>query len=170
MSTQAFNVEEKILQPTTVAGIRMRGKYSDCGKAFGKLFRALGRLAGGPPMMLHYDGCYKAEDADFEPCVPVRHAHPVDGVDVHELPGGRCISLIHLGPYDELGRSYEKVNQYLKDNGLCASVPSRELYLKGPGMIFKGNPRKYRTEIQMMVTPAPAAQGAPSATSAAPTA
>jgi hypothetical protein len=30
-------------------------------------------------------------------------------------------------------------------------VPSRELYLKGPGLIFAGNPKKYLTEIQMLM-------------------
>ena len=27
----------------------------------------------------------------------------------------------------------------------------REVYLKGPGMIFKGNPKNYLTEIQLPV-------------------
>jgi effector-binding domain-containing protein len=35
--------------------------------------------------------------------------------------------------------------------GLTAKVPSRELYVKGPGMIFKGNPQKYLTEIQVLL-------------------
>jgi hypothetical protein len=29
--------------------------------------------------------------------------------------------------------------------------PTREIYLKGPGMIFKGNPENYLTEIQIMI-------------------
>ena len=29
-------------------------------------------------------------------------------------------------------------------------MPSREVYVKGPGMIFKGNPKNYLTEIQIM--------------------
>jgi hypothetical protein len=31
------------------------------------------------------------------------------------------------------------------------SVPCREVYIKGPGMIFKGNPKNYLTEIQLMI-------------------
>jgi hypothetical protein len=27
--------------------------------------------------------------------------------------------------------------------------PPREVYVKGPGMIFKGNPKNYLTEIQL---------------------
>ena len=30
---------------------------------------------------------------------------------VRELPGGRCASLLHKGPYSELGRSYAKIVQ-----------------------------------------------------------
>lgn len=30
-------------------------------------------------------------------------------------------------------------------------MPTREVYLKGPGMIFKGNPKNYLTEIQMLI-------------------
>jgi hypothetical protein len=30
-------------------------------------------------------------------------------------------------------------------------MPTREVYLKGPGMIFKGNPKNYLTEIQIQV-------------------
>ncbi|MBI4580800.1 MAG: hypothetical protein HY718_13920 [Planctomycetes bacterium] len=30
-------------------------------------------------------------------------------------------------------------------------MPTREVYIKGPGMIFNGNPRNYLTEIQIPV-------------------
>jgi hypothetical protein len=28
-------------------------------------------------------------------------------------------------------------------------LPTREVYVKGPGLIFKGNPKNYLTEIQL---------------------
>ncbi len=31
-------------------------------------------------------------------------------------------------------------------------IDDAELYLKGPGVIFKGNPQKYLSEIQMLIT------------------
>ena len=70
---------------------------------------------------------------------------------VRELPGGRCVSLMHKGPYDELGRSYEKILAYIREKGYQTLLPSREVYIKGPGMILKGNPEKYLTEIQIMI-------------------
>ena len=51
-----------------------------------------------------------------------------------------------------MGRSYEKILGYIKDKGLETVLPSREIYHKGPGMIFKGNPKKYLTEIQILLS------------------
>ena len=70
---------------------------------------------------------------------------------MHALPGGRCLSLIHLGPYREIGRSYQRVFANIRERKLEPLVPSREIYLKGPGMIFKGDSNKYLTEIQLFI-------------------
>jgi effector-binding domain-containing protein len=152
MSQQNFDVQEKTLPPVLIAGIRMKGRYSDCGKGFAKLGRTFGRHIGGPPLMLHYDTEYKEDDADFEACMPLKQGKAVDGISVRDLPGGRCICLLHQGPYDQLGHSYAKILKHARDNGYTISTPTREVYLKGPGMIFKGNPKNYLTEIQMLIT------------------
>ncbi len=147
-----FQVEEKTLQPMLIAGVRMKGKYSECGKGFGKLGRAVGRYACGKPMNLYYDGEYREDDADMEPCFPIKPAaQESPGISIRELPGGRCVTLVHRGPYDDLGRSYEQVFSYVEQKGYKTLLPSREVYLKGPGMIFRGNPKKYLTEIQILI-------------------
>jgi DNA-binding transcriptional MerR regulator/effector-binding domain-containing protein len=147
----SFEIEEKNLSPQWIAGIRMQGQYADCGQGFAKLGRSLGRHISGKPLCLYYDGEYRDEDASFEPCMPVARSMQVERVDVRELPGGRCISLIHRGPYNELGRSYERLIRYASQHGYQMQLPTREVYLKGPGMIFRGNPKKYLTEIQILV-------------------
>jgi DNA-binding transcriptional MerR regulator/effector-binding domain-containing protein len=144
-------VQEKEVSPMLVAGVRMRGKYCDCGQGFAKIGRSYGRHICGPCFLLHYDDEYREDDADFEACMPVRQAKAVDGISVRELAGGRCAALIHRGPYDQLGQSYAKIRAYLNEKGYRAALPSREVYLKGPGMIFKGNPKHYLTEIQMLL-------------------
>jgi DNA-binding transcriptional MerR regulator len=150
MTSSTFEVEEKVLEPLLIAGVRMKGKYSDCGKGFAKIGRALGRQIRGKSFLLHYDREYR-EDADFEACFPIRSGTPAEGISVRELPGGRCVSLVHKGPYGDLGRSYAKITQYIHQKGYEVSIPSREIYHKGPGMIFKGNPKNYLTEIQMLI-------------------
>ena len=50
-----------------------------------------------------------------------------------------------------LGRSYSKILEHVEKAGIEVLLPTREVYLKGPGMIFRGNSRKYLTEIQMLI-------------------
>lgn len=144
-----YPIEQKQLSPVLVAGMRMTGRYADCGKAFAKLGRGLGRHISGHPLCLYYNDEYREDDADFEPCVPIRKVVQLDGAHIRELSGCNCLSLIHRGPYNELGRSYERLLRHAKEHGYKLSLPSREVYLKGPGMIFKGNPQSYLTEIQI---------------------
>jgi DNA-binding transcriptional MerR regulator len=151
MAQAPFHVEEKTIDPVRIAGIRMKGRYSDCGKAFAQIGRRFGRHICGKPMLLHYDCEYHEDDAEFEACMPIRGGSPADGVSTRELPGGRCVSLLHLGPYDQLGRSYASILEYARNKGYDVAMPTREVYLKGPGMIFRGNPQKYLTEIQMLI-------------------
>ena len=152
MQTTTFEVEEKLLEPVLMAGVRMKGKYADCGKGFAQIGRRLGRFVCGQPFNLYYDADYRPDDADLEACMPVRRPKAeVPGICVREPPGGKCVSLVHKGPYGQLGRSYARVLDYIRDKGYEALLPSREIYLKGPGMIFKGNPQKYLTEIQFLV-------------------
>jgi len=146
-----FEVEEKELDTLLIAGIRYKGKYEDCGPKFGEIAKKMGRNLCGKPFNLYYDCEVKEEDADIETCFPVKKGKDADGISVRELPGGRCVALIHKGAYDNLGRSYEKITAYINEKGYETKFPSREIYLKGPGMIFRGNPENYLTEIQILI-------------------
>jgi len=146
-----FEIEEKELETMLIAGHRMTGRYGEVGKGLGLVCRKMGRQICGKPMTLYHDAEYKEEGADFEPCVPVRQGKEAEGISVRELPGGRCVALIHKGPYEAIGASYRTVFGYINEKGYTAKVPSREVYLKGPGMIFKGNPKNYLTEIQVLI-------------------
>lgn len=151
MERSPFEVEEKHLDPILIAGVRMKGKYSDCGQGFAKIGKKLGSYINGKPLNLYYDGEYRENDVDFEACMPVKKTVDAEGISIREIPGGQCVTLLHKGPYEQLGRSYEKIMQYIKGKGYEIILPTREIYLKGPGMIFKGNPEKYLTEIQMLI-------------------
>jgi DNA-binding transcriptional MerR regulator len=151
MATANDEIQERDIELVRVAGIRMTGYYSDCGKGFATLGKRLGRYIAGKPLCLFYDGEYREGDANFEPCMPVRNVVVNDNISVRELPAVRCATLIHRGPYEELRHSYAKLMKYVKQCGYTISLPTREVYLKGPGMIFRGNPKKYVTEIQLPI-------------------
>lgn len=148
---ETFDIEEKHLDPILVAGVRMRGPYSACGQGFARIGKSLGRYICGKPLCLYYDAEYRPDDADIEPCMPLRTAVEAEGIEVRELPGGRCVSLVHKGPYEELHNSYKRIRSYCAEQDYAMQVPSREVYLKGPGMLFKGDPKKYLTEIQILI-------------------
>ena len=148
----SFSVEERTLEPLLIAGLRMKGKYSDCGAGFARLGKAVGRYISGKPLCLYYDPEYREDDADYETCFPIRKEVQAPGISVRTLPGGRCLALVHKGPYPALGRSYARILSSAREKALNVMLPTREVYLKGPGIIFRGNPKKYLTEIQLPVT------------------
>jgi DNA-binding transcriptional MerR regulator/effector-binding domain-containing protein len=151
MTKPTFQVEEKTVEPMLIAGIRMKGRYADSGTGFSRIGKSLGRYICGKPMLLHYDAEFRQDDADFEACMPVRTEKQVDGIGVRRIAGGRCVSCLHKGPYDQMGRSYAKILDYIRGKGYEVQMPTREIYHKGPGMIFRGNPRNYLTEIQILI-------------------
>jgi DNA-binding transcriptional MerR regulator len=149
--TAAHVVQQKSLPAMLIATIRHQGRYRDCGELFGRIARSFGREMCGPAMLLHYDEEYKETDANYEACFPIKRIKTVAGIEVRELPECQAVTLAHVGPYDALGSSYGKVFDFLKQQRLSPRLPTREVYLKGPGMILKGNPKKYVTEIQIPV-------------------
>jgi effector-binding domain-containing protein len=151
MSKTTFEIEEKDLPTMLIAGLRFTGKYSDTGKYMGTLCRKAGPVSCGGPFNLYYDAEYREDDADIESCIPIRKERKMEGIEVRELEGGRAITLIHKGPYETIGGSYARLFDYLKEKGLEPILPLREVYLKGPGMLLKGNPKNYLTEIQVRI-------------------
>lgn len=147
--TSAVSIKE--VAPQKVASIRYKGRYEDMGQYIGRLFGVVKGSAAGPVIALYYDEGYMEEGADIEVCVPVKKE--VSGKDVvtRTLEGGRFMSAIHTGPYDQLSESYKVLMDAMQSQGLQTETPSREVYLKGPGMLLKGNPEKYETEILMKV-------------------
>ena len=94
-----LDIEEKQVAPLLIAGIRMLGRYEECGKAFAQIGRRYGRHICGKAMMLHFSEEYREADADFEACFPIRkNPGEFDGIKVCNLPGGHFLTLVHRGP------------------------------------------------------------------------
>jgi DNA-binding transcriptional MerR regulator/effector-binding domain-containing protein len=145
------NIESEVIPEILIGGVRFRGKYSEVGARFAALFKAAGRWAVGKPFSLYYDGEYKEEDADIEACLEVKKEIRKPGIACRRLPGGKALTLLHYGPYEELGRSYQRLYEECREKNLEIVLPSREQYLKGPGMLFRGNPKKYVTKLILPV-------------------
>lgn len=149
MSVNDNQIIIKNLPDMIIASIRFKGKYEEVGKAYSELFKKSGRYIAGKPFLLHYDEEYKEENADIEACIPIKKEINADKINCRVLKGGQALTLIHKGPYPTIGKSYKILIDYINKNNLTIQTPTRDIYLKGPGMIFKGNPHKYITEIQV---------------------
>ncbi|MFH1288435.1 MAG: GyrI-like domain-containing protein [bacterium] len=64
---------------------------------------------------------------------------------------GAVAEILHVGPYNEETPTIEKLHKFISDSGYKITGPHEEEYLKGPGMFFKGDPKKYQTIIRYCV-------------------
>ncbi|MFT5873488.1 MAG: DNA-binding transcriptional MerR regulator/effector-binding domain-containing protein [Clostridium sp.] len=141
-----YKIEIKDIPAIKVASIRYKGKYSDCGKYISRIYKVLKGETNGEPFNCYYDGEYK-EDADIESCVPTSKQLYDNEITIKELPPITAISTIHTGSYKSFNIAYKAIFDYAERKNISCLTPSREIYIKGPGMIFKGNPNNYVTEI-----------------------
>jgi len=141
-----YKIEVKDIPAVNVASIRYKGNYSDCGTYMGKIFKVIKGDIKGKPFNCYYDDEYK-EDADIETCVPTSKQFHDQMVTTKELPQIKAISTIHTGTYESINLAYKAIFDYANEKNIICLTPSREIYIKGPGMIFKGNSHNYITEI-----------------------
>lgn len=151
---RSYVLEQKTAEELLVISIRFRGIYSDVGKYVGRLFKAAGSRACGVPFSLYYDEEYR-EEAEIELCLPVSGRVSVPGITCRKLPEIKALCTMHEGSYEELDGAYKALLDGAAQRKLIPVSPSREIYLKGPGAIFRGNPAHYRTELMLPVEEEP---------------
>lgn len=104
-------------------------------------FTALARQGIQPiaaPQTIYHDEEFKSTDLDIELAIPV----PPSVIQNIPLPDGRTLiagdlhalpevaSLVHIGPYDALPLSYQRLGRWVDSNGCRLAGPPREIYLK----------------------------------------
>ncbi|MFP4171071.1 MAG: GyrI-like domain-containing protein [Methanomassiliicoccales archaeon] len=85
----------------------------------------------GPPCTAYHR--YGPEGIDVECGFPVDEEAGVEG-EIHggRLPGGRFAHILHVGPYQDLGEAYEKLDGWMNENGHRPNGLPREVYLHDP--------------------------------------
>ena len=138
-----------MVEPLLFASHKMVGRYQQIGIGFRLVAKAARRAIAGPAIALHHDGEYREVNANFEAGFAVKQPVNSEEVASRTLPGVRVATLIHRGPYEDLGKSYQRLLDFMQSQQLIMQLPTREIYHRGPGMFFKGNSKKYITEIQI---------------------
>ena len=147
-SIMSYEFEIKEISATKVASVRFKGSFKGIGFAMSTLFSEVKGKAAGPALCIYHSEDYD-ENSEIEACVPVKEAIRVKKTSVYALPAVKALCTTHVGSYDELHIAYKAIMDYAKNNGMKMLLPWREVYIKGPGLAFKGNPSKYVTEIQI---------------------
>lgn len=121
------------------------------GGAFSELYQCLatgGVEPEGPPIARYH--AFGPETIDVEVCLPVAAGTIGTGRIMAEvLPAATVATLVHVGPYDEVGAAYGELERWIGTHGFEHGGPPRERYLIGPDAGV--TPAEYRTEIEMPV-------------------
>ncbi len=147
---ERYTPEIKEIGALKVASISFKGHYSEVGSCMQKLYKTFGNRASGRPFNLYYQEGYM-EEARIEACLPIKEGHSQGEIIVKVLEPVKVVSLLYRGPYEKINRSYKEIYDYRTEKHLVYGLPTREVYHKAPGVIFKGNPEEYRTEIQIPI-------------------
>lgn len=146
----AYEVERKEIPAVLAAFIRYRGNYNEMGTPVRTLFKAVRNNAAGSLFSLSYDREYK-EEADIALCLPITNRLDDAAIAIQTIPAVKAVCTIHKGGYALSNHAYKALLDYAHANNLTQELPSREIYIKGPGLIFRGNENNYITEIIMPV-------------------
>ena len=145
-----FQVET--LKPQPFAYITLTAKVPEMPKAMGDGFDRLSaafaaakaEMAGMP--MCHYTD-YDEQSATFDLGFPARpdqlEALREAGLSIGETPSGRSMKATHIGPYDTVVETYNKMTEAMKKQGLVGAHDMWETYFSPP----ETPPEKIRTDV-----------------------
>ncbi|MEN8905987.1 MAG: GyrI-like domain-containing protein [Clostridiales bacterium] len=143
-----YNIEIKNIESIKVAFMKFKGHYTEAGKYMPEVFKSVQGKTIGIPFFAYYLAEKKTGLCEIDLCVPTNiESTNKNGITIKELPGFKAACVTHIGPYDSVPMAYEAIDNYLKKEKLDLQLPWREVFIKGPGLVMKGNPKKYITEI-----------------------
>lgn len=137
-SRMAYRCElvDVVAQPTLV--VRTRTTLERLPKVLGPAWGAIVAHAGslgaqptGMPFVAYHNT--DMSDLDVEIGLPFAQAlHGEGDVEASEIPAGRAVATVHVGPYERIGKAYEAILAWLDEQGLAPAGPSYEHYIDDP--------------------------------------
>jgi len=139
--TMSDDVVVKSIESQTVAAYRTATTHTaifeDIPAGFDRVIGFIGSASVEPfgaPFTMYHTAPEGDAPGDISMCVPIaKPIQPGDGIDIVDVPAGTVASVIHRGPYDEMGKAYASVAAWIHERGHRSTGPSREIYLNNPG-------------------------------------
>ena len=146
-------IEERQLTPQPAVVIRATARADALGPVMGELLPAVLAFVqssaadpAGPPFCRYLS--MEGEEWEFECGMAVTERVEGRGrFETVELPGGGAATLMHIGPYETLGQSWDALGAWVMEQGKAGGGAPWELYLTDPGEVT--NPAEWRTELVM---------------------
>ena len=105
------------------------------GEAFPKIYHAVvsaGMEPSGEPLARYFD-LAEGESSTFECAVPVPGPFSATGEVVPStIGGGPAAFAVHVGPYDSIGETWQKLMAWVTEQGKTPAGPFWEIYLDDP--------------------------------------
>ena len=146
-----YQIEIREIEPMRIAYIKYKGIATEANKVFPNVFKAIRGKTNGAPFFNYLTMNPETKIGDMELCVPTEEIPNGNGIEVKEMPRIKAVCVTHVGSYETLLDAYTAIDKYATDKGLVLTPPFREVFIKGPGMLLKGNPDKYITEIHFPI-------------------
>ena len=146
-----YSIEIKEIEPIRVVYMKYRGITTEANKVFPSVFKSVRGKTNGAPLFIYNSIDQQTKLGDMELCVPTEKIPMGNGIEVKELPRIKALCTTHVGSYESMNSAYFALETYAKENHIKLCLPSREIFIKGPGLILKGSPQKYITEIQFPI-------------------
>jgi len=147
-----FDVEERVMEPVKLAGVRAKIKTQDLnGNTFGKWFGQISQVlqkskieASGAPRTIYYK--YGPKEVEVEAAIPVATLGSDEGdVKFHETAQSNVLVVKYYGNYGKTEPVYMAAYDYIKAKGKSSSGAPMEVYITDPGM--EKDTTKWLTEI-----------------------
>ncbi len=140
-------------EPQLAASIRGRALWGDLGAFIPNAIREVAETVaaqGGPfagaPYVIYHSADSTEADLDMEIGMPVsRPIQPTGRVVAATIEGGLVASVLHCGPYEEVGGAYRALGEWVQEHSHEMAGPPREVYLSDPQTV--ADPADLRTEI-----------------------
>lgn len=141
-SSVSYEIRIKEVPDQLVASVSRRASMSTVGKEVPEAFRELSEavapigFGAGMPGIVYYGEVGPQTEWDMEIFMPVAAAfEPPEGIKVRILSGTTCASIVHRGPYEEVGPAYDALAEWIADHRHQVAGPPRELYLNDPNEV-----------------------------------
>ena len=121
-------VKHMVLDEILVAQTRIHGKVSDLPDVFTKLDTIVGAHAVGNPIVIHHWGVSDEHGHDMDVCLPTKVTVEGDGITTTTLPVEDAMTMVHRGPYSDIGKVYTKVTRHTYERGHPIAESTREVY------------------------------------------